>query len=115
MKCYKCGNETIETNGSTRGKKIYVCKVCEPIRKFTTEKPPYNEIDKWLAYELRIRRDFTARDIVKMFGCSVGTAHKWISVKKPPKMPDEHEITKHVRNLPNGKEIAKIFGVILND
>lgn len=107
MKCYVCGNETNKTNGSSRGKPIYVC---ECGKKFTREKPPYNEIDRWLAYDLRV---CSVRFVAKLLGCSIGTAYNWKSVTNTPEKPNDNKITEHVKRLPHGKEIAEIFGVVI--
>lgn len=103
MKCYVCGKETIRTNGSSRGKPIYFC---ECGKKFTTEKQPYNEIDRWLAYHMRS----TIRKVAELLGCSVGTIYNWQSVRHEPPKPDDNKITDHVKKLPHGKEIAEYFG-----
>ena len=108
MKCYVCEKETKKTNGSSRGKPIYVC---ECGKKFTREKPPYNEIDRWLAYNLRV----SVRSTAELLGCSNGTAYNWKSVSHRPEKPNDNKITEHVKRLLHGREIAEIFGVSLDE
>ena len=113
MKCPKCKRETNKTNGSSRGKPIYVC---ECGKKFTTEKQPFNDIDKWIACRLWLYRGYPLREIAEIIGCSLGTIHSWTREFRhdEPELPIENDFINHIKELKNGKYIADLFGVEIN-
>lgn len=106
MECNQCWKETDKTDGSSRGKPIYIC---ECGNRFTTTKRP--DIDRYLAHQLN---GYNVRYVAELLGCSVGFAHKW-STKKPPTIPDQNDINQYVKRNPKREILANIFGVILSD